>query len=171
MAQTLDSQLISLGIAATINNPKAKQSVAAVLQIASSYNLTTGTGAQQADRLFADTRTIAASGTDPLDLAGSLVDAVGTTMTLARAKLLYIAASAGNTNNVIVGGAGANQFINWVGAGAHTVTVRPGGFFLLFAPDVTGYAVTAGTGDIWQIANSGAGTSVTYDVVVIGSSA
>lgn len=171
MAQTLDSQLFSLGIAATVNNPKAKQSVQAVLAIAQSYQLTTGTGAQQADRLFADTRTIAASGTDPLDLNGTLVDAVGTTLSLLRVKLLYIAASAANTNNVIVGGAGSNTFINWVGAATHTITVRPGGTFFLFAPDATAYAVTAGTGDIWQIANSGAGTSVTYDVVVIGSSA
>lgn len=171
MAQTLDQQLISLGITATINNPKAKQSVQAVLGIAQSYALTSGTGALQADRVFADTRTIAASGTDPLDLAGSLVDAVGTTITMARVKLLYIAASAANTNNVIVGGAGANTFINWVGAAAHTVTVRPGGFLCLSAPDLTAYVVTAATGDIWQIANSGAGTTVTYDVVVIGSSA
>jgi hypothetical protein len=29
--------------------------------------------------------------------------------------------------------------------------------------------VTAGTGDILQVANSGAGTSVTYDIIVIGT--
>lgn len=171
MAQTLDSQLFSLNIQATINNPKAQQSVQAVLALSKAAALTSGTGGNQADRLFADTRTIIASGTDPLDLNGVLIDAVGTTMSLLRAKLLYIAASAANTNNVVVGGAGANTFINWVGAATHTVTVRPGGFLCLFAPDVTAYAVTAATGDIWQIANSGAGTSVTYDVVVIGSSA
>jgi hypothetical protein len=171
MAQSLDSQLISLNIQATINNPKAQQSVQAVLALAKAAQLASGTGANQADRLFADTRTIAASGTDPLDLNGVLVDAVGTTMSLLRVKFLYVAAAAANVNNVIVGGAGANAFINWVGAAAHTLTVRPGGFLALYAPDATAYAVTAATGDIWQIANSGAGTSVTYDVVIIGSSA
>jgi len=170
MAQSLDSQLISLNIQATINNPKAQQSVQAVLNIASAAQLQSGTGANQADRLWADTRTIAISGTDPLDLAGTLVDAVGTTLSLLRVKLLYLKAAAGNTNNLIVGN-GTNPFINWVGAAAHTVTVRPGGIFLLYAPDATAYAVTAATGDIWQIANSGVGPSVTYDVVVIGSSA
>lgn len=170
MAQSLDSQLLSLNIQATINNPKAQQSVQAVLNIAAAAQLQTGTGANQADRLFADTRTIAISGTDPLDLAGALVDAVGTTMTLLRVKLLYLKAAAANTNNLIVGN-GTNPFLTWVGAAAHTVTVRPGGIFLLFAPDATAYGVTAATGDVWQIANSGAGTSVTYDVVVIGSSA
>lgn len=171
MAQSLDGQLISLNIQATINNPKAQQSVQAVLALAKAVQLTSGTGANQADRIFADTRTIAASGTDPLDLAGVLVDAVGTTMTLLRAKLLYVAASAANSNNVVVGGAGANAFINWVGAAAHTVNVRPGGFLCLYAPDAVAYAVTAATGDILNIANSGAGTSVTYDVVIMGSSA
>jgi hypothetical protein len=171
MAQTLDSTLISLGISATINNPKALQApVQAVLALAQSQALTSGTGALQADRLWADTRTIAISGTDPLDLAGSLVDAVGTTITMARVKLIYVAAAAANTNNLILGNGGANSFINWVGAIAHTVTVRPGGFLCLSAPDVTGYVVTAGTGDIFQVANSGAGTTVTYNVVIMGSS-
>jgi hypothetical protein len=170
MAQTLDSTLISLGISATINNPKALQApVQAVLNLAQSQAFTSGTGALQADRLWADTRTIAISGTDPLDLAGVLVDAVGTVMTLARVKLLYIAAAATNTNNLILGN-GTNPFINWVGAAAHTVTVRPGGTFLLMAPDVTGYVVTGATGDIFQVANSGAGTTVTYNVVIMGSS-
>src|SRR2546430_1679261 len=100
MAQTLDGGAISLGVSGTINNPKAKQSVVAALGIASSYGLTSGNGLNQADRLFADTRTIAASGTDPLDLNGVLVDAVGTVMSLLRAKFLYIAAAAANTNNV-----------------------------------------------------------------------
>jgi hypothetical protein len=38
------------------------------------------------------------------------------------------------------------------------------------APDVTGYVVTGATGDIFQVANSGAGTTVTYNVVIMGSS-
>lgn len=170
MAQTLDNTAISFSVAATINNPKALQTVAAVLSQATSYALTSGNGLGQADRLWADQRTIAASGTDSLDLNGVLVDAVGTTLSLLRVKLIYIAAASGNTNNVVVGGAGANTFINWVGAAAHTVNVRPGGFLALYAPDATAYGVTAGTGDILQVANSGAGTPVTYNVVIIGSS-
>lgn len=133
------------------------------------YN--TGTGAGAADRIWHDQRTIAASGTDDLDLAGTLLDVFGATVTFARIKSITIAASSGNTNNVIIGAAAANGFATWAGATTHTVTVRPGGFFQIASTDATSYAVTAGTADILRIANSGAGTSVLYDVVLIGASA
>jgi len=133
--------------------------------------LTTGTAANQADRLWTDTRTIVASGTDDIDLAGVLTDAFGDTVTLARVKGLIVRAADGNTNNVVVGNAATNQFVGFFGAAAHTVAVRPGGVFAIFAPDATGYAVTAGTGDLLRITNSSSGTAVTYDIVVIGASA
>lgn len=127
-----------------------------------------GTAADQADRIFHDTRTIVASGSDDLDLAGVLTDAFGAVITFADVRLILVAAAAANTNNVIVGG-DANALL-FGGAAAHTVTVRPGGLMLLAARDATAYPVTPTTGDILQVANSGAGTSVTYDVVVIGAS-
>ena len=34
----------------------------------------------------------------------------------------------------------------------------------------TGVTVTAGTGDIIQVVNSAGGTSITYDIIVIGTS-
>lgn len=144
-------------------------------QVDKGYNipLTSGTAAGQADRIFHDTRTLAASATEDLDLAGVLVDALGATLTFVKVKALIIAAAAGNTNNVIVGGASSNQFLSWVGAGTHTVTVRPGAVFSLIcgAADATGYAVTAGTGDLLKIANSAGSTSVSYDIFVVGTSA
>lgn len=172
MAQTLDSQLISIAIQNTINNPQTLQSpVSAQLSIAQSFGWTTGVALGQADRVYATQLTIAASGSQNIDLNGALFDAVGSAFNLLRVKALYVAASATNTNNVVVGGAGANTFINWVGAAAHTVIVRPGGALVLVAPDATAYGVTAGTGDILQIANSGAGSSVTANVVIVGASA
>jgi hypothetical protein len=144
---------------------KAELLVPAVLDLAD------GTGAGQADRMWSDRRTIAASGTDDLDLAGVLTDAFGAVVTFARVRGLLVKAAATNTNNVVVGGAASNQFATWAGGVAHTVNVRPGGMLLLGATDATSYAVTAGTGDLLRIANSGAGTSVTYDIVIIGASA
>lgn len=169
MAETLDGQGISLNLTATINNPKAQQSVVAAMNIAKTIGMTSGTGLLQADRLFADTRTIAISGTDSLDLAGVLIDAVGTLLTFARVKFLYVAASAANTNNVVIGN-GTNPFINWITPSTGAIPVRPGGFLALLATDATAYPVTPATGDILLATNSGAGTTVTYDVVIIGSS-
>ncbi len=141
------------------------------LNYARAYQTSSGTGLGQADRIFHDTRTLTASSNEDLDLAGVLTDAYGATITFARIKTLLIYADPGNTNNVIVGNAATNGFISWVGAAAHTVTVRPGGLLLLAAADVTAYTVTATTADLLRVTNSGAGTSVTYDVVLIGASA
>lgn len=128
-----------------------------------------GNGANQINRVWADTRTIAASANEDIDLAGTLVDAIGQTVTLARVRALIIRAAAANTNNLIVGGAASNGFATWVGSATNTVIVRPGGMLVLVAPDATAYAVTAATGDLLRVANSAGGTSVTYDIVVLGS--
>lgn len=135
--------------------------------------LTDGTTAGKADRIFHDTRTLAASATEDLDLAGVLTDPLGAVLNFARIKGLIIVAAAANVNNVVVGGAATNGFVSPFGAAAHTVTVRPGATLALLAGsgDATGYAVTAATGDLLKVANSGAGSTVTYDVIVIGASA
>lgn len=148
-------------------------SAQALLNKSYSMELADGVAAGQANRIFHDQRTLAASATEDLDLAGSLIDAFGSTLTFVKVKGLIVSAAAANTNNVIVGGASSNQFVSWAGGATHTVTVRPGAVFALFAgaADSTGYAVTAGTGDLLKIANSAGTTSVTYDVIVIGTSA
>lgn len=133
------------------------------------YVFSDGTGADQIKNVFADNRTIAASSNDDLDLAGSLINALGQTLTFTKIRGILVRAASANVNNVVVGGAAANQFATPFGAVAHTVVVRPGGLLALIANDATGYAVTAGTGDILRVANSGAGSSVVYDIVLIGT--
>jgi hypothetical protein len=139
-----------------------------------SISLDDGTGAGQANRVFADTRTLSASATEDLDLAaGALTDAFGTVLTFAKIKAVYVSAAAGNTNNVVVGGAASNTWVGPFGAATHTVAVKPGGVLALFAgdADTNGYAVTAGTGDQLKVANSGGTTGVTYTLVIVGTSA
>ncbi|MER8233474.1 hypothetical protein [Streptomyces sp. NPDC094049] len=130
-----------------------------------------GTGAGRADRLFSDRRQLAASATEDLDLAGVLLDAFGATITWARIKGLYIRAADTNTNNVVIGNATSNAWAMLLGA-TGTITLRPGASFgvVTGAADAVGYAVTTGTGDILKVGNSGAGTPVSYDLVIIGTS-
>ena len=134
--------------------------------------LTSGTAAGQADRCFSDTRTIAASSSEDLDLVGTLVDPLGATFSPVRIKGIAIAAAAGNTNNVVVGGASATQWAALLGT-TGTVTLRPGAFFCAIAgvADATGYVCAAGSTDLLKIANSSSGSTVTYDIVIIGASA
>lgn len=140
------------------------------LTISDRTRLTSGTGLGAADMLWSDTRTLAASATEDLDLAGSLTGPLGTTLTFARVKLVYVTAAAANTNNVNVtrvATTGIPMFL----ADGDGISVRPGGTFLAVAPDATGYAVTATTDDTISFTNSAGSTSVTYSVVIIGASA
>lgn len=142
------------------------------LNVRHAVSLSNGTGAGNADRIFSDRRTLSASATEDLDLAGVLLDAFGATITFARVKGLFIVAAAANANNVVVGAAASNAWSTLLNA-TGTITLRPGAAFGAMAgvADGTGWAATAGTGDLLKVANSGAGTSVTYDVVIIGASA
>jgi hypothetical protein len=135
--------------------------------------LQNGTAAGQADRFFQDTRTVAASTNDDLDLAGVLTDAYGVTITFARIKGLFVAAAAANANNVIIGGSATNPVTSFMSGTTPAIILRPGASMMLTAgsADATGYAVTAGTADILRLTNGGAGTTVTYDIVIIGASA
>ena len=132
-------------------------------------SLATGTGANQADLIFHDQRTTDDTG-EELDMAGTLTDKFGATITFARVKAILVFAAAANTLDVQVGGSASNGFNTWVGAAGDLVAVKPGGAFVLATGDATAYAVTASTGDLLKIAASASG-NVTYDIVIIGASA
>jgi hypothetical protein len=131
----------------------------------------TGTGDGQTDLAFTDTRTLSASATENLDLAGGLTDALGNTLTFASIKALIVVAAAGNTNDVVVGGAASNAWAAPFGDATDAVKVPPGGVLVLADFGATGFAVTAGTGDILKVANGGSGTPVSYDLLIVGDSA
>lgn len=134
-------------------------------------NVMPGTGARQADRLFSDTRMIAPSGSDSIDLAGVLLDNFGAALTFVKVMAIYVKAHAGNTNNVVVGGAGSNAFVGPFADATDKIVLKPGASFLIKDETASGWAVTAGTGDLLLVANSSSGTPVTYDIVIVGRSA
>lgn len=127
--------------------------------------LSEGTGTtSQANKLFSDTRAIAISSSEDLDLAGGLTDAFGAAITLGEVVAIYIKAAAANVTNILVGNAASNAFVGPLGA-TGVQTVKPGESMLWTSK--TGWAVTAGTGDLLKVANSGA-TLANYDIIVIG---
>ncbi|KKK76436.1 hypothetical protein LCGC14_2863680, partial [marine sediment metagenome] len=60
--------------------------------------------------------------------------------------------------------------VPYLSTAATTIAIKPGGCFQFADPSAAGVTVTAATGDIIQVTNSAAGTGVTYDVVIVGSS-
>lgn len=128
---------------------------------------TNGTGADKAQVQWHDQRSLASGATESLDLAGSLTSAFGV-VTFTKVKWLIIRVVTETTGYKLgVGGAAANQFINWVADSSDIVYIGAGGMLVLSSP-VDGFAVTAGTGDILKIANAAGGDTITYDIIVIG---
>src|SRR5262245_44600583 len=134
------------------------------------WAVSSGVGANQADRMWQAQRTIAASATDSLDMAGALGDVYGATFSLVRLKALIVGASGANANNVHVTRPAANGVPLFLAAG-DGIIVRPGGAFCWFAPDATGIAIAGGSSDLIDILNGAGGTSVVYDIMAIGASA
>jgi hypothetical protein len=135
MATTLKTKLL-LQLDATYKNVLDLGSPTDSFQKRQLIELSNGTGANAADLMFHDRRTIAASGTEDLDLAGVLASPFGATLTFAEVRAVLITAAS-----------------CWC------------------CPADGKVAVTAGTGDLLTVANSSSGSSVTYDVVIIGTSA
>lgn len=131
--------------------------------------LANGTGANQADRVFTDTRTVTTGATDSLDVAGSLVDAFGATITMARVKAIYIKSASTNTTDLQFARPASNG-VPLFSAVSDAIVIKPDGVFLWAAPDATAIPVTAGTADLFSVIN-GAGASAVYDIVIVGSSA
>jgi hypothetical protein len=160
---------ISLAVKATQTASSDLSGVSNPHRIGYSKTLTSGTTTGKADVVWSDTRTLAASANEDLDLAGSLSTALGT-VTFAKVKAIIVTADAGNANNVVLGNAASNTFTGPFGAATHTVAVAPGGSVALFAP-AAGWTVTAATGDLLRATNSGGGSSVTYSILIVGTSA
>lgn len=123
------------------------------------------TAASVSTKMFFDTRTLAASANESLDLAGGLTDASGATLTFTEIHAIYVRAADANVNSVQVGG-GSNPFIGPFADATDRISVGPGDVALLTS--TAGWAVTAATADILRLGNSSSGSAVTYDIVVIG---
>ncbi|MGP4092928.1 hypothetical protein [Nonomuraea sp. KM90] len=155
---------------AELTSPLDLTTPTAALRVARQFALAQGTGVGQADLMWSDQRTVAASATDTVDLAGSLSAPLGGTLTFLRIKMLAVFPAPGNTNNLLVQRPATNG-VPLFSAVSANMPVPPGGAFLWYAPSAAGVAVTAGTGDLIDFVNAAAGTPVTYDVVIVGASA
>lgn len=139
--------------------------------VGSDLTMRDGTASGYQDLRYVESATsIAASSSSDYDLAGTLTDDAGDTITFVEVTAILVKASASNTNNVVIGGASSNGFTGPFGGSTHTISVQPGGTAMLIAPNA-GWSVTAGTGDILKIANSGSGSAVVFDLAILGRSA
>lgn len=144
------------------------------LRALTEIELASGTGASQADQAFTSlAKTLAASANEDFDwsnVANTLLNPFGTPIVFAKIKGIFVYARPTNVNNVIIKPAAANGFLGGFGDASDTRIIPPGGYFEATNP-VGGWTVTAGTGDKTNFANSGAGSSVVFDLEVVGTTA
>lgn len=159
---------ISIGIRAELTGTADLSTPRDLLNYSFSQVLTSGTGASQADKLFHDTRTLTTGASEDIDLAGSLTDGFGQTITFAKIKLVLIRNK--STARTLTVGNATDALVNWVGAANDVINIGPGGVLFLMAPGTAGYAVTPDTADDIKILND-SGSSCEYDIIIIGTSA
>lgn len=154
----LDARLVG---AADLGNPVAPVAIEKVLR------LVAGTDALgKADILWADTRTIAASSSENLDLAGVLTGLLGGSVTAAEIIAIVLVADAGNVNDVQFFGAASNAFNGPLSGTTPKLAIGPDDMAMV--TNRKGWTVTASTGDILLAGNGGSGSAVTYSIALIG---
>jgi len=143
---------------------------------------TSGTGENQANRLYVGRFVLSAASTNMLlDLAGALEDIYGDAITMQDVKFLKVRNRGvrdedGDYNptagaDITVGGADSNAMGSiFYGDQEAKLLVRSGGCFMLVAP-LDGYPVTAGSQDVLEIEYVGSeasGGDVMVDVELFG---
>lgn len=152
-------------LAATLSSSADLATGKSELDYQKSMPLANGTGADQANQVWHDTRTLADGANETLDLNASLTNQFGESVTFTKLKLILIKNK--GTTTLSVGAAATNQFVAFVGSATDVVKVPGGGMLVLTAPDATGFAVAAGSTDNLKITNA-AGAACDYDIVLIG---
>lgn len=127
-----------------------------------------GAGANQANMMWHDKRTLAASASESLDLFGVLSRAFGGVVSLTKLKAVVVRALPTNVNAVRVTRPAANGVPIFLAAG-DGIDLPPGGVFYALAPNAAGFPITDATGDLISIANAAAGSAVDYEIIVVGA--
>jgi len=114
-----------------------------------------GTGtASYVSRLLVSSSTIAASGTNTIDLYGAVLDSFAQTANFVRVKGFIFTPTNTVAAPQIIRPAGSAGFTNWTES-TSGVSVRSGGCFVYFAPDTNGLPVSNAVCDSVEIVNTG----------------
>ena len=133
--------------------------------------LSSGVGVDAGDLLYVAKAVALGSGaTTNLDVSGGVSDAFGTSFVPVKIKMMYFKNNSTTAGQTITIGGHATTALLIFGTAAHTHTVGPNGFVLIWEPSLAGKAVTASTGDVLKILNDTA-NAITYDIAFIGTSA
>ena len=163
---------ISLDVQATnIGSPDLSSVRETVNALYTLCALTNGTGANKADAIFTDQRTLTSSATETLDLFdfGGTLSSLGAAYANLAIKALYIQIISGNALTVGAEGSAA-AWNSLTGSDTVGVSLPALGTLVAIAPGAAGYAVADTTNHLLKITNTASGSTV-YNIIVIGASA
>lgn len=134
-----------------------------------------GIGANQVNLIVSQDRTLAASGSEILDLLGTvtpLKDIFGSACLFVHIKyiLIYILPGTGDINGLTIGNAGSDP---WVAGGAlggttPTQTIYPGGTPFQLGEPTVGFLVSSGSGQL-KVLNVSSAVITNYRIVIGGT--
>ncbi len=159
---------LRVNLNATVQGDADLGTVQHALTLETSNTLAAGTAANQFDRMFTDTRTLADAGTEDIDLT-TVVDQLNQPLGAAELVGAFIlnspASGAANTTALTIGGS-ANDY-----PGVPDQTIPAGGMVVHFAAGADGLGPVADSStDIIRVTN-GAGAANTYRIVLLARSA
>lgn len=134
---------------------------------------TYGTGAGKVNAVGFVERTLAASGTDTVDLStggfgsgAGLADVFGTTVTLTKVKYVRVDIVGGTGSGLVVGNAAGNAHQLWHGGDSHTTSITNGGVPFVQG-DAAGKTVDSSNKNV-KIVNGDGANTITYRLTVAG---
>ncbi len=138
------------------------------INLSRGVSLENGTGANQANSIWHDNRTLADAANETIDLHdGSLLNAFGDALVLTKLKAIYIKNN--SVDACLLIGAAATVQLGLFNVVTDVLKLQPGGELFITAPNDTGIVTT--TNSKLKLAHDGTGTSnLTYDIIVVGVS-
>lgn len=130
-------------------------------------SFTDGTGANQIQTLYHDTRPLEDAANETIDLEdGSLFDKFGVAVEIQKLKGLYIK-NLSTTANLLIGAAAATQLALFGAPANDILSLPPLGEFFYFAPDATGLDTSVNAK--LKVEHDGTGASAPgYNIIAVG---
>jgi len=139
-----------------------------------SNTFTNGTGLNQVNKVFQDTVSLAGSAAQSYDLDSTLTGPLAS-VTFTRIYAIIVQRTdtpAASTQDEALSVGGDFVLTKYLGGwvdDAILIPIRPGGALYILAPDSTGIAVTATTGDVITLTNASSADTVNFKILVLGS--
>lgn len=137
------------------------------------YSFADGTGSSQADKVWADQRTVTAAANDDLDLTALTDSIFGSTRTISFAKIrgIYIQNTSTTAGEELqLDSSVAASIVAPFAASTTSKLQIPEDSCILLVNKITGWTVTNTTADVLRITSTGA-ASIVYNIAIWGTSA